>query len=279
MRVEQNQGGSKASRTIGFTLVELLIVIAIIAILASALFPVFAAAREKARQTTCGSNLKQLGLAFVQYTQDYDEQYPVGPIGLGSAHSGNGWAGAIFPYVKDTAVYACPDDPTVAPVGQDVVSYVFNTQISSDGNPNYPHDPYGNGALSKIVAPAVTLELLEAQGQSEVVTDSQESGSQFLSSTSDGLSLVWRTGPTVVPPASGFQISVGIGPQVLFADGPFNPPTPQTGEPWAVLPPRHGSGSNYLLCDGHVKWMRSTSVVYQSPALLAAPYAATWMVL
>src|ERR1700722_16915261 len=60
----------------GFTLIELLVVIAIIAILAAILFPVFAAAREKARQTSCASNLKQIGLAILQYAQDYDELYP-----------------------------------------------------------------------------------------------------------------------------------------------------------------------------------------------------------
>src|SRR5688572_16253581 len=60
----------------GFTLIELLVVIAIIAILASILFPVFARARENARRSSCQSNLKQLGLGFIQYTQDYDEKLP-----------------------------------------------------------------------------------------------------------------------------------------------------------------------------------------------------------
>ncbi|MCW3060774.1 MAG: prepilin-type N-terminal cleavage/methylation domain, partial [Capsulimonas sp.] len=65
-------------RNDGFTLIELLVVIAIIAILAAILFPVFAKAREKARQTTCASNLRQLGLAMLQYVQDNDETFPFG---------------------------------------------------------------------------------------------------------------------------------------------------------------------------------------------------------
>jgi len=105
----------------GFTLIELLVVIAIIAILAAILFPVFAKAREKARQTSCTSNLKQLGLGFIQYVQDYDEKYP---------QTGNTWPTTIYSYEKSTGVYKCPDDSTQGTPGTNsAVSYFANNQV------------------------------------------------------------------------------------------------------------------------------------------------------
>lgn len=137
-----------------FTLIELLVVIAIIAILASILFPVFAQAREKARQTSCLSNTKQLGVAFMMYNQDYDESYPssggfgVTPVcnkGLGS------WVltqlidnttatacaqdalpvpnGALFTYVKNTQVYRCPSDQNAE---KKTLSYSMNSRLSNE---------------------------------------------------------------------------------------------------------------------------------------------------
>jgi prepilin-type N-terminal cleavage/methylation domain-containing protein/prepilin-type processing-associated H-X9-DG protein len=94
----------------GFTLIELLVVIAIIAILAAILFPVFAKAREKARQITCASNLKQIGLASLQYEQDYDESFPIAAI-QNATSSTVYWPYAIYPYTKSFKVYQCPDDP------------------------------------------------------------------------------------------------------------------------------------------------------------------------
>ena len=122
-------------RNQAFTLIELLVVIAIIAILAAILFPVFAQAREKARQTACVSNAKQLCLAYIQYTQDYDEAAPIAfnesysygpltakyntstdpngqPIG-GATGAETGIPYQMMPYIKSQAVFACPDDPAM----------------------------------------------------------------------------------------------------------------------------------------------------------------------
>jgi len=92
--------------TRAFTLIELLVVIAIIAILAAILFPVFGQARAKARQAACLSNSRQIGLAFMQYTSDYDECLPL------STDSGrdNSWVNTLQPYIKNRQIYRCPDD-------------------------------------------------------------------------------------------------------------------------------------------------------------------------
>ena len=109
----------------GFTLIELLVVIAIIAILASILFPVFARARENARRSSCQSNLKNVGLGFQQYLQDYDELYP-----RNDSSAGLGWAShQLQPYIKSTQVFTCPSDSAVnASTGQSY-SYAYNTNL------------------------------------------------------------------------------------------------------------------------------------------------------
>jgi prepilin-type N-terminal cleavage/methylation domain-containing protein/prepilin-type processing-associated H-X9-DG protein len=106
----------------GFTLIELLVVIAIIAILAAILFPVFAQARDAARQSTCLNNSKQLGTALMMYAQDYDEALPSAPFrgGAGGYFSHpqykdwgySIWVVMLMPYVKNDGVFACPNGPT-----------------------------------------------------------------------------------------------------------------------------------------------------------------------
>ncbi len=124
-----------------FTLIELLVVIAIISILAAVLFPVFARAREKARQATCQSNLAQIGLAFAQYTQDNDEDYPCDPndpflfagehfrwtimpyLALGQTRASGGVGSTGGP--DTAAILHCPSDPA-APAQYDDTSYAYS---------------------------------------------------------------------------------------------------------------------------------------------------------
>jgi prepilin-type N-terminal cleavage/methylation domain-containing protein/prepilin-type processing-associated H-X9-DG protein len=123
------------TRRKGFTLIELLVVIAIIAILAAILFPVFAKAREKARQTSCLSNLKQLGLGALMYAQDYDEKFFLSA----DAYCGTAYEGCwfykfrdnhdnIYPYVKNDQLIECPSQGD----RYQVVSYAWNKWLGSD---------------------------------------------------------------------------------------------------------------------------------------------------
>ena len=99
---------SARRREQGFTLIELLVVIAIIAILAAILFPAFAKAREAARRSACTSNLKQIGLGIMQYSQEYDEKLP--PAKSGSGSSVLPWPELINPYLKSVDLFRCPSN-------------------------------------------------------------------------------------------------------------------------------------------------------------------------
>src|SRR5437762_3555303 len=109
----------------GFTLIELLVVIAIIAILAAILFPVFARARENARKSSCMSNLKQIGLGWLQYAQDYDELSVPIRTGAGGSNYFNSYALLMQPYIKSTQLFKCPSNTN----SNSPVHYTYNFQV------------------------------------------------------------------------------------------------------------------------------------------------------
>src|SRR5262245_44229128 len=128
----------------GFTLIELLVVIAIIAILAAILFPVFAQARDKARQSACLSNVKQLALGIAMYRQDWDGRgpfagWPPGPKGQFNVHSPTSdyhdeWQFTIQPYLKNAGVLRCPSDKSS--FDERPVSYVMNNYMAESRTPH-----------------------------------------------------------------------------------------------------------------------------------------------
>ena len=217
----------------GFTLIELLVVIAIIAILAAILFPVFAKVREKARQTSCLSNEKQLALGFVQYSEDYDETMPACPWDDTLSKS---WGSAIYGYVKSTQVYVCPDDAHSTATTHPV-SYCLNGDLS-----------YGvtgqSFKISAFNAPASTVLLFEVTGVTADVT----TPANDYSPTQNGGAFVWSSYNTgrMGQPARNHSINA------------YDP----TGV--------HTDGSNFALADGHTKWMRGAAVSAGDPAVAPA---------
>lgn len=148
----------------GFTLIELLVVIAIIAILAAILFPVFAKAREKARQSSCLSNIKQLQLAMAMYAGDFDQRNVCAGLETTTAatstgpYTGNGknrwwWFDMVKPYIKNSQIILCPSDG-------------ITTNLNCCGFPNRSYQPNANmsGATeANVAAPAETIHLIESK--------------------------------------------------------------------------------------------------------------------
>jgi len=231
----------------GFTLIELLVVIAIIAILAAILFPVFQKVRENARRASCESNVKQLGLAVIQYTQDNDEAYPVAVSKAGDPRDGRrGWAGKLYGYIKSKGVFLCPDDPTGPTTNLDghnevdvPVSYGYNLNII------YGHD---GGTLASNGAPANTVQFFEVVGAQAPVDDPNELDS-ILATGPDGGGAGWiDTNP---PSAARYDTGYLGNPPVFNGqnNGDYNHPTG-----------RHSDGAVYGMADGHAKWLKGIQV-------------------
>lgn len=217
-----------------FTLIELLIVIGIIALLAAILFPVFSRARENARRTSCASNQKQLGLGLIQYSQDYDSHYPQGSY-IFYTIKGRGWAGQIYPYIKNAAVYGCPNDLTGRLNYK--VSYALNAYIGNR-----------NAALVAMTDPTKTI---------------------LLSEVNYGYSFMLNNGTSDWPTEQLSVVSSGSSTNGVVADN--NTTTLATGltandtvpVPSTFLKSqvgRHLDGANYLFADGHVKWLLASKV-------------------
>ncbi|MEN6301891.1 MAG: DUF1559 domain-containing protein [Armatimonadia bacterium] len=198
----------------GFTLIELLVVIAIIAILAAILFPVFAKAREKARQSSCLSNEKQIGLAVMQYCQDYDERYcSVYDDGLGYPAGRIIWADKITPYIKNRQVFVCPSQSIdimsqlagLWPGSLQATRYQMPMQhVMNEGAANPP-------TMGNFTAPAETAVILESDNawymhycaRHAVGGTASGSAGMYLTSTTGARTWPWHNG----------------GCNVTFADG------------------------------------------------------------
>jgi prepilin-type N-terminal cleavage/methylation domain-containing protein len=249
----------------GFTLIELLVVIAIIAILAAILFPVFAQAREKARAISCLSNTKEVGLAVLQYVQDYDESMPSGIYTPTVYLPGLAWAGQTYPYMKNTQVYKCPDDTTAnlpanaSQFAKYTVSYVYNYNI-----------PAFAPALAALDAPASTVLAGEIRGDvAEVSVANEYSGAGFpkgtytQSAASDGLTTLVCEPDGVAP--GNVQLDTGVLGGWQYHAPPFT-------NIWylrSTLGGRHTDGSNYIAGDGHSKWLKPNAVSCGAPAVLS----------
>lgn len=179
----------------GFTLIELLVVIAIIAILAAILFPAFARARENARRASCQSNLKQIGLGIMQYSQDYDETMPLYNL---EGPPSTGWSEGIQPYIKSLQLLQCPSEtagPNANPAADNVTAPYTGlgayTDYAYSLNMGWDLAGWGPAKLSAITQPALSVVVLDySTGRSRnfaYTGPKTGAGSTGLATIADGL--------------------------------------------------------------------------------------------
>jgi prepilin-type N-terminal cleavage/methylation domain-containing protein/prepilin-type processing-associated H-X9-DG protein len=251
----------------GFTLIELLVVIAIIAILAAILFPVFARAREKARQTSCLSNMKQLGLGLMMYCQDYDETYPLSYYYFDPAAGGSSgyhhWSGVIGPYVKSWNLYVCPSDRNrgLAPTnGWDDqaprISYIANEGLMGRPRAHFRAVPMAAVASpSDLVAIAELTDLQYAIGGT-----SGPSGDAYKTHRPANLTSPWNNDSGYA--AAYTQLTMDeVSAAYAAAQAATGMMDEATNHSRYMGWNRHNGGANYCFADGHAKWERMESIL------------------
>ncbi len=243
----------------GFTLIELLVVIAIIAILAAILFPVFGRARENARRSSCQSNVKQIGLGFKQYIQDYDEKYPVAIVQSDANATfdpgDSGWAAAMQPYMKSTQIFQCPSE-TNPP---NASTSATNASGYSDYWAN--HNIVGGNGVSEASMEAQSLTVLNGDGNGAALagfTDGTSAyvvtpGSSAASPTGTNPNGSFDTVAVYVVGTTGTQASPYQGGNTAIFDNTSPTATGRGGK-------RHLDGANFAFADGHAKWLRPEKV-------------------
>ncbi|WP_309706975.1 DUF1559 domain-containing protein [Armatimonas sp.] len=223
------------TRSAGFTLIELLVVIAIIAILAAILFPVFAQARAKARQTACLSNQKQIALATMMYTQDYDETYPVNNFSYGAGVTAflTSWMIHLDPYQKNLQVFECPERKVMTTTNVVVAGRTFRLPDRSIGANEWIVGRVGHTAHTAGTALAPI-----AQASLSRVAETPLMG--------DSVYLLFNE-PRRIAVAGWSGATWWQYPTTVAA----------VSEPSNA---RHNGGSNLIWADGHVSWKNQRAV-------------------
>jgi prepilin-type N-terminal cleavage/methylation domain-containing protein/prepilin-type processing-associated H-X9-DG protein len=253
----------------GFTLIELLVVIAIIAILAAILFPVFAQAREKARQSSCTSNLRQISTASGMYLQDYDETFPVWawtperqmPLPNGKIYQGKVvWPLLYMPYVKNESVFVCPSDGSArASVGNAwgkpfAMSYGTNLRLHQCLDTQQCKGGRAL-ALASVDAPSDTIWIADIWDGAPIGIESGPIGG-----------CKWGSQATFGVDRIRFvQNAKGCGGYPL----PLDPNNPDAST-------RHSGGSNIIFADGHVKWAQWRNIRWEQTCPQGLNSSKTW---